>query len=527
MPKRPSKSPHPVPDPATGGPARILAEAALPLPNSYWVVPGKVLAGEHPGGAAPEQTQQRVQRLIAAGISCFIDLTTPDETPSYDVDLPVQVEYLRRPIRDHGLPARPEQMLDIQARLEHAVRTGRPTYVHCRAGIGRTGMVVGCFLVERGLSGRAALEELNRLWRQSQRALTWPRIPETDDQSRYVLAWTPQLGALAGARAGAPAPAEDPLFEPATLNAARSLRERFLGALFGLAVGDALAAATQFKKPGTFAPVGDLLGGGPFDMPRGAWTDDTSMALCLAESLVEAEQFDPRDQVERYGRWQQEGYLSATGQCVGITASTAKALAKAKWRRQVFSGSHDPRHLDPEVLSRVAPAVMFFFANPAEAVDRAGDAARTTCQSPAAVGACRLFGAVLHGALAGKPKSAVLSSPSELCDPATLHASVAGLAGRIGELAESAAPRAGSVVEVLQAALWAFRTTDNFRDGALRAANLGANSDVAAAVYGQLAGAYFGLGAIPGTWRNSLMGKDVIAGLADRLLAHAMVALSA
>ena len=100
--------------------------------------------------------------------------------------------------------------------------------------------------------------------------------------------------------------------------------------------------ATQFRTPGTFTPVGDLLGGGPFDLPRGGWSDDTAMALCLADSLLERDGFDARDQVERYRRWQREGYLSATGQCLGITASTARALAMAQWRRRLFSGSHDP-----------------------------------------------------------------------------------------------------------------------------------------------------------------------------------------
>jgi ADP-ribosyl-[dinitrogen reductase] hydrolase len=157
-------------------------------------------------------------------------------------------------------------------------------------------------------------------------------------------------------------------------------------------------------------------------------------------------------------------------------------------------------------------------------VNHASEQARTTCQSAPAVEACRLFGAMLHAALAGKPKGAVLSPGPELLDASALRTNVGALYG--APAAPNATPRAGDVVEALEAALWAFRTTDNFRDGALRAANLGANSDVAAAAFGQLAGAHYGVGAIPGTWRNSLMGKDLIEGLTDRLLAHAMVSLS-
>jgi ADP-ribosylglycohydrolase len=168
---------------------------------------------------------------------------------------------------------------------------------------------------------------------------------------------------------------------------------------------------------------------------------------------------------------------------------------------------------------------MFFFAKPAEAVAMAGDAARTTCQSATAVEACRFLAAVLYSALSGKPKAAALSPPADVLDPATLRTTVADLAQHALNLGAAGTPLAGNVVEALEAALWAFRTTDNFRDGVLRVANLGANSDVAAATYGQLAGAHYGVGSIPGTWRNSLIGKEIIEGLADRLLAHAMVSL--
>jgi ADP-ribosyl-[dinitrogen reductase] hydrolase len=288
------------------------------------------------------------------------------------------------------------------------------------------------------------------------------------------------------------------------LAAARGLRERFLGAMLGLATGDAVAAATQYRRPGTFPPVGDMLGGGPFDLPRGGWSDDTSMALCLADSLIECNGFDARDQVERYRRWQQEGYLSATGQCVGITASSARAIAMAQWRRQAFSGSHDPAQLDPEPLSRVAPAVLFFFASSDHAIEQATEAARTTCQAPAVLDACRSLARALHAALSGQPKAVVL----ERAAPAGADV-----------VARSGAPAA------LTAAVAAFGAADNFRDAILYAVNLGGDSDVVAAACGQLAGAYYGVKAIPTSWHNGLTQKELIASYADRLLAHALLAL--
>jgi ADP-ribosyl-[dinitrogen reductase] hydrolase len=300
--------------------------------------------------------------------------------------------------------------------------------------------------------------------------------------------------------------ASDQLIDTATMLTARALRERFVGTLFGLAVGDAVAAATQFRRAGSFTPVGDMIGGGPFDLPRGAWSDDTAMALCLAESLLERDGFDPRDQVQRYGRWQQEGYLSCTGQSVGITANTARSLALAKWRRVVFPGSFDPEQLDPEPLSRVAPIALYYLASLETTLQQAADSSRTTCQAPAVLDACRQLGRALHAALSGQPKARILAdAPS---------------------INEVAAHTNNTAVSALAAAFWAFGSTDNFRDAVLRAANVGGNSDVVASVCGQLAGAHYGLSAIPQSWRNGLMQKDLIEGYADRLLAHGLVSLS-
>ena len=277
--------------------------------------------------------------------------------------------------------------------------------------------------------------------------------------------------------------------------------------MFGLAVGDAVAAATQFRRPGTFSPIGDMLGGGPFELPRGAWSDDTAMALCLAESLLERDGFDARDQVQRYSRWQQDGYLTSTGQCVGITANTARSLALAKWRRgMVFPGSHDPEQLDPEPLSRIASIALFYFASLELTQQQAVDSSRITCQAPAVLDACRRLSRALNAALAGQPKAKILAEGGPI-NEATVQAN-------------------STAAAALNAALWALSSTDNFRDAVLRAANVGGNSDVVATVVGQLAGAHYGASAIPASWRSGLMQKDLIEGIADRLLAHGLVSLS-
>ena len=481
-----------------------------PIAESYWVIPGRLLAGKYPGGKNQQEIERRLGALLEAGFNAFIDLTEAGELPPYEGYLPADVIYLRKPIADHGVPRDPADMSEILAELESLLGNGRRLYVHCRAGIGRTGTLVACHLIERGLEPAAALARLNELWQGSDRSDTWPEVPETDAQREFILGYSPK---------------GDPTRAPEVMDAARTLRDRFQGALLGLAVCDALAAHTQFRKPGSFAPVGDLLGGGPFDLPRGAWTDDTAMALLLAESLLERG-FDAHDQVSRYSRWQREGYGSAAGQCVGISANVARALATAMYKRQPFAGSHDPEQLEKDPLSRVASVVMYFFADTGASVARAAEAARITAQAPLVLDCVRLLAAMLRQALAGRDKAAVLRPPRESwASPNTRPEIVQVYEGSYTQRMPPEITGGGHIVQALEAAIWAFYRGETFREGALLAANLGRDSDVVAATYGQLAGAYHGVSAIPGIWRNSLMKQEVIIDTSDRLLTHALITL--
>ncbi|MFO1399607.1 MAG: ADP-ribosylglycohydrolase family protein [Steroidobacteraceae bacterium] len=503
-----------------------------PLPNSYWVLPGRFLAGEYPAGGGRRGTEERIGELLAAGIDLFLDLTEAGECPAYDELLPGNVDYLRRSIPDHDVPREPGHMREIQDDIARALSGGRRIYLHCRAGIGRTGTAVGCFLVEQGSGGEQALAELNQLWKQSARSGSWLEVPQTPEQHDFVRSWSARgavgvaaRGAAGGIARSAPVAAVPAAREDAAAAALRPLRERFVGALLGLAVGDALAAATQYRRPGSFTPVGDLIGGGPFELPRGAWSDDAAMALCLAESLAELDRFESHDQVERYQRWRRAGHWSATGQCVGITAATARALAQAGWRRQAFAGPHDPALVDPEPLSRVAPAVMHGFADPKLAVEQAVDAARTTCQSPLVLDCCRALGAMLYAALRGEPRAAVLTPAPALYGARPLKTEVAQLMMLAPGPAAPSHAANGGVLGALEAGRWAFAHATSFRDGALRAVNLGGNADVIGAVYGQLAGAHYGAAGIPPAWLGALARRDEIVTLADRLLALAVVRL--
>ncbi|MGH8261964.1 MAG: ADP-ribosylglycohydrolase family protein, partial [Steroidobacteraceae bacterium] len=426
--------------------------------------------------------------------------------------------YVRKPIKDHTVPAERHHMAEILEYLWRALAQGHNVYVHCRAGIGRTGTVIGCHLVERGASSKEALERLNVLWRANARSQVYPTVPETAEQTEYVRTWRP--GVYAAEAGGA-----------VELEVAKNLRDRYLGALVGLAVGDALGVSLQFRKPGTFTALGDIIGGGPFELPRGAWSDDTAMTLCLAESLLEKSGSDPGDQVARFRRWQLEGHLSATGQSVGITAAVTKALAMAQWSGKSHSGSHDPARLDKEALPRVVAPVLYAFSDPAHAIELAVETCRTTHQAPVVLDACRYFAGLMIGALGGVTKAKLVGGIFEpergLWQRLRLKEPVLAMAEAAAKT--KSAPEAGgggNILDAMQAMLWAFGKGRNFREGALLAVNLGGDSDVTGALYGALAGAHWGIAAVPATWRNAIARCDVIEEFADRLLAVSLSGLS-
>ncbi len=298
--------------------------------------------------------------------------------------------------------------------------------------------------------------------------------------------------------------------------------ERYRGCLLGLAVGDALGTTLEFRRPGTFTPITDMVGGGPFGLQPGQWTDDTSMALCLAASLVETGRFDPADQMDRYVRWYREGYMSSTGRCFDIGNTVSAALQRYEQTGEPYSGSTHPHTAGNGSIMRLAPIPMFFARQPAEAIARAADSSRTTHGAQTAVDACRYFAALLLGALNGESKETLLAAHYTpvpgLWQQAPLVAEIDEIAA--GSFKERQPPEikgTGYVVPSLEAAFWAFYHSDDFRDGALRAANLGDDADTTAAVYGQLAGAYYGERGIPAGWREKAAQRDLILDLATSL----------
>jgi ADP-ribosyl-[dinitrogen reductase] hydrolase len=290
-------------------------------------------------------------------------------------------------------------------------------------------------------------------------------------------------------------------------------RDRFQGCLLGLAAGDAVGTAVEFKPRGTFAPVVDMTGGGPFRLAAGQWTDDTSMALCLADSLL-AVGFNLRDQLERYCRWQDEGYRSSTGRCFDIGVATRRALQNFRQTGQVEAGSTHPQTAGNGCIMRLAPVAMYFAGNEDLAAEHSARSCVTTHRAAECLDAARLLGRILARALRRHHRDTLLTS----ADGEGLAAPIAAIARReFLARPEDDIRGLGYVVACLEAAIWSFETTDSFEAAVLRAANLGDDADTTAAVCGQIAGAFYGLNGIPSRWRDRLHDAAAIRDLADQL----------
>lgn len=462
---------HPVTTAAAG--------PALPFPNAYWIEPGRLLAGEYPAVTAEVETEGRLRNLIAAGIDTFIDLTEADELPGYTTllaRLAPDVVHRRFPVVDHGLPGDDGFMAAVLDTIDTALSSGKRVYVHCRAGVGRTGTVIGCYLIRQGLQSEVALDRLEQLWQQSARSRVIPFIPETPAQARFVRAWRESGGAV---------------------QALQGAADRIGGSLYGLALGDVAASTT------------------------GEWGSDTEMTLLLAESLVASAGNLPDDQMQRYLRWQQDPRRSGpSGKAV--PADVRRALATWQWTRKPYAGSHDPANLDTHSLARTAAVALYFRDQPELAIEAAADASRTTQQSPVVLDACRLYAALLCAALAGRARQELVhfaaSQAAGWLQNRQLKPEIEALSRRNWVEASRPVLRT-DIVGTLELALWCFAQSTDIRSGLKLLAAVPSMSASAGAVYGALAGAHSSLAAIPTDLRRQLQEYERIDAIVELLAA--------
>ncbi len=390
------------------------------------------------------------------------------------------MEWHHWPIQDYGVPdaafeaAWPAHSIILRTLLA----CGGRVLIHCKGGLGRAGTISARLLVEGGIAPADAIRAV--------RAVR-PGAIETGPQERWV---------AAGRAVPAVPPARD-------RNAAR---DRAVGALLGLAVGDAVGAAIEFSPKPRFAVLDDMTQGGPHHLARGQWTDDTAMALALADSLALAPGLDPADLMRHFLDWRDTGAYSCTGSCFDIGNATSTALERFRRTGEPLAGSADQDASGNGALMRLAPVAVRHWRDREVLQQVAALQTRTTHGSPATLAASAVFADMLADAIAGASLPEVLASPA---------------AGRIEGgwrgLHRDVVEGSGWVVQALQAAVWAVSRTTDFRSAVLLAANLGDDADTTAAIAGQLAGAIYGASGIPPGWLDTLAWRGRLEVAAARL----------
>ena len=380
------------------------------------------------------------------------------------------MDWLHLPIADFSTPGAQFEAAwathgeGIRARL----RDGFNVVVHCKGGLGRAGTIAARLLAEFGIEPDAAIAAVREVRRGA---------IETVGQADYVR----KVASVAE-------------YQPDRADAA--IRDRALGALLGLAVGDAVGTTLEFKARDSYPPLTDMVGGGPFRLKAGEWTDDTSMALALADSLAECDEFDPADLMGRFVRWRDEGAYSCTGRCFDIGMTVSAALRRFQQTGDPIAGSTDPNTAGNGSLMRLAPVALRHWREREKLRDVAARQSQTTHGAAEAVSACVGYAEILADAIEGRPRSEVLGPRS------------GGFAGKIGSILNGGwrgklrddVVSSGYVAHSLEAALWSLARTADFRSAILTAANLGGDADTTAAIAGQLAGALYGAAGIPPVW---------------------------
>jgi ADP-ribosyl-[dinitrogen reductase] hydrolase len=434
-----------------------------------------------------------VEAIAEWGAAAVITLIEPHEFEALGVQALGQeitdrhMDWLHMPIPDVSVPAADfeptwaQQGEGIRARL----RDGFNVVVHCKGGLGRAGTIAARLLVEFGMDPDQAIAKVRQVR---------PGAIETTGQAAYVT----RLSSIE---------------EPQPDRSEAAMRDRALGALIGLAVGDAVGTTLEFKSRDSYPRLTDMVGGGPFSLKPGQWTDDTSMALALADSLIEDGDLDPNDLMRRFVAWRDDGEYSCTGRCFDIGITVSSALSRFQRSGDPMAGSTDPDTAGNGSLMRLAPVALRHWRDRDKLRDVAARQSQTTHGAAEAVSACVGYAEILAGAIEGLPRSDVLSPRA-----GPYAGKICGIlkGGWRGKRREDVAS-SGYVAHSLDAALWSVGRTADYRSAVLTAANLGGDADTTAAIAGQLAGALYGMSGIPADWLDKLAWHERIVDIGDAL----------
>lgn len=291
--------------------------------------------------------------------------------------------------------------------------------------------------------------------------------------------------------------------------------DKILGTFMGLAVGDALGAPVEFRRRDSFPLITDMMAGGYFNLPAGAWTDDTAMALCLAESLFDHPDFDAADLIARLRAWLESGYNTSTGKCVGVGQNTFRTLMHCIRTGETLAISTGEKSDGNGAIMRLAPVACMYWNNLTEAMRIADAQSRVTHYSELSAASSRYLAALLCHLISGNSWKQALHDASVGEWPEAFQPIINGdWRGKTREEIRST----GYVIDTLEAALWSVHQCQSLEDTLITAVNLGDDTDSVGAVAGQIAGARYGYSGVPHRWLEPLIQKDHLLNIARKFL---------
>ena len=296
------------------------------------------------------------------------------------------------------------------------------------------------------------------------------------------------------------------------------IEDRVRGAFFGNLIGDALGAPVEFQERDSYPEVRDMIYCDTFNLPAGSFTDDGSMMLCLAASLANTKGIqDPANVLSHYLAWYLEGYMSVSGELFDIGRTTREALEDFRTTGRIVAGTNAAFQAGNGSVMRIAPIpIMVGMQTLSKAWAAGEESSKTTHTNPEAVWGCGLWTVLTGMAIRGLTKEHMLAFFEDIP-----HSYVGSIA-RYGLAWDSVVRKefltkqrsdirsTGYVVHTVEAALWAFFGTETFEEGLIRVVALGADTDTVGAVFGILAGAYYGVGAIPDRWMSALQSRQMV-----------------
>ena len=475
-----------------------------PWPRTFWISPGRLLAGAYPGDLNPSEATRKLNALREVGVRHIVNLTDPKQTghgrvpfrPYAEEAASLGMAISMRRITDQGVPSGKE-MAEILDDIDCALEQDKPVYVHCWGGKGRTGTVVGCWLVRHGASPEGALAELDALHERQPGDPSYP-FPENRRQEEFIRTWREE-----------PLPVSD-------TTSAISLSDRLAGAVWGHLVGDALGVPYEFKSA---TEIGEVHWGkkGTWSQPSGTWSDDGGLMLALLDSLLDAG-FDLDDQGKRSLAWYRTDAYKP-GQLFDIGGTTEAALQRIEGGTPSIEAGGAAGHENGNgSLMRVLPIALtgLQLANE-DLITRARQASRVTHAHPRAQLTCALYCLVVRSLLQGESdRLAVLTRALAL-----LEGHCYGADRDEFTVIKNYKERTGAiyVVDSFWSAWDSFESAADYEQAVVAAIKLGNDPDTTGCVTGGLAGAYWGLRSIPTAWVRKIRGQEIVEPLVAQLIA--------